>query len=329
MRLALALAVCGLLLQGCEHVSSLPVIPDASVSSGWTVLSAGTLNLNAVSGVSDTAVWVVGDQGSIQYWNGTQLVSENSGTKVTLRGVWAVDMNTVYAVGDGGTILSRQAGVWQQVGVGVTPQVLTAVWADSMRVVAVGSNGTVVAGSAAAAYKVLPNADAENLLGVTGTPGGVVTAVGSLGLVLQINGTTLTRVPIPSFTKVLAGATTGPTATFFVGQQGSVYSSTAGGLQSLTGCPQTALRAASAIESTTWIVGWDGTICSITGASAASYPYTDTRWFNGVYAASPTALWVVGASGTLLHGLPSTPPAAAGSPEGGVATEGGAGDGGP
>jgi hypothetical protein len=80
------------------------------------------------------------------------------------------------------------------------------------------------------------------------------------------------------------------------------------GLNSVAGCPATQLRAVAPVDDVTaWAVGWDGTICKISGASGTSYPYTDTRWFNGIYAASSTSLWVVGASGTLIHGLPSDP----------------------
>ena len=263
---------------------------------------------------------MVGDHGTIGYWNGTSLVFETSGTTATLRGVWAVDAEHVYAVGDSGTILLRQANVWQPVGPKVTPQVLTAVWGDtSGRVVAVGSNGTIVLGTTATGYKLVPNIDAkttlpysENLFGVTGTAGGPVFVVGALGILVQIDaaGTASTSSITSSSTKLLSGATTGANGSFFVGQQGQVFSSTAAGVTSVLGCPETALRAVTTtpgLSPVAWAAGWDGTICKIVGTTGTSFPYGDARWFNGIYAASPTALWVVGASGTLLHGLPTAP----------------------
>jgi photosystem II stability/assembly factor-like uncharacterized protein len=310
-------------LEACAQVAPYTPVADASAApTGWTLIPAGTTNLNAVSGLSDSAVWVVGDHGTIGYWNGSQLSFETSGTTVTLRGVYAVDPDHVYAVGDGGTILSRQAGgVWLTVGANITLQVLTGVWADSMRVVAVGSAGTVVLGTVAPGatgmYKLLMNSEAENLFAVTGTAnGGQVVAVGALGLYETINGTTVSRVQIPSFSKLLSGATTAGGTAFFVGQQGTVYSSSASGLTPILGCPETALRGVSTTGTgpDVWIAGWEGTICKISGVTATSFPYTDARWFNGIYAASPTSLWVVGASGTLLHGLPVTPAVDGGSP---------------
>lgn len=310
MRLSIAITLCAGMLGACDQIPpTAQTEPEASVATGWTVIPAGTANLNAVSGVSENAVWVVGDGGVIGRWNGTALSWENSGTKFNLRGVFALGAESAYAVGDGGTILQRSAGGWQQVGAHLTRQVLTAVWADSTRVVAVGSNGTVILGGSTP-YAVVPNTFAENLFGVTGIPGGTVTAVGALGLVLEITGTTIARTKIPNnFIKLLTGVTgTGPTNTYFVGQEGTVFRVDATGINPVLGCPPSALRSVSTAGTVAWIVGWDGTICKISGAKTTSYPYTDTRWFNGVYAASETSLFVVGASGTLLHGLPKLLP---------------------
>jgi hypothetical protein len=267
-----------------------------------------------VSGVADTDVWAVGDQGTIAHWTGSQLVFEKSGTTVTLRGVHAISTDEAYAVGDQGTILHRKMGVWTQVGQGTTPQALTSVYADSARVVAVGSYGTVVYGTTTGTtttFKLVPNSNTENLLGVSGAAGGTVAAVGALGLVLQVSSGGLSRVTLPAFSELLAGTAVGAGATYYVGQLGSVYRADGAGLNPVTGCPLSSLRSVSVTTNAAWIVGWDGTICEIAGSKVTSYPYVDQRWFNGVYAASATAIWIVGASGTLLHGYPNASTAAA------------------
>jgi hypothetical protein len=302
MRTALVAAIGVLLSQGCENVTSIPPPPDASVPAGWTVIAAGTTNLNGISGLSDTSVWVVGDQGTIAHWDGNQLTSEKSGTTSNLRGVWAVDANHVYAVGDGGTMLERTAGAWQPVAVGLTREVLTGVWGDAQRVVAVGSHGTVVYGTMGK-FKVIPNSDGENLLAVSGTPGAPAVAVGALGLVLDVSGAGLSREPIPAFSKLFTGIAYVPAVAYFVGEQGSVYRVNAAGINPVAGFPPTTLRAVSITGEDAWVVGLDGTICKV-NASVTCYPYSDARWFSGVYAASAKSIWVVGASGTILHGLP-------------------------
>ena len=307
MKTVLVAAIVVLFLQGCENVTAIPPPPDASAPPGWTVLAAGTANLNAVNGLSDTAVWAVGDRGTILHWDGTSLTPEVSGTTANLRGVWAVDADDVYAVGDSGTILERSGGTWTPVGVGTTPQVLTGVWADSTRVVAVGSFGTIVLGTLATGkYQVIANGDQENLLGVTGTPGGPAVAVGALGLVLSLSpGQPPKRTTIPAFSKLLTGVATAPGVSYLVGEQGAVYRSDAAGINPVSGFPTSTLKAVSITGSTAWAVGVDGVICEAAATSTTCFPYSDLRWFNGVYAASPTAIWVVGATGTLLHGLPT------------------------
>jgi photosystem II stability/assembly factor-like uncharacterized protein len=293
-------------IQACNQVPpETNSVVEAGVKTGWTTIPAGTANLNAVSGVSDDAVWVVGDHGTIGRYNGKTLLFEKSGTEANLRGVWAVGAEDAYAVGDTGTILQRTVAGWQPIAAAVTLQVLTGVWADATRVVAVGSNGTIVLGSpSGTTYNLVPSAYTENLFGITGAVGAPVTIVGALGLVIQLTGTSVSRVTIPAFTKLLSGAATGASTTYFVGQVGTVYRADATGLNPVTGCPSNALRSVATVGDDAWIVGWDGTVCEISGSNATSYPYTDKRWFNGIYAASASSLWVVGASGTLLHGRP-------------------------
>jgi hypothetical protein len=307
----LLLGICGICaaLEACDsRVEPLAQTTEAGAPTGWTTITAGTANLNAISGVSDSAIWVVGDRGTIGHWDGSRLVFEKSGTQVNLRGVFALSADQAYAVGDGGTILQRTAtGSWQPVGQGVTGETLTAVWADTTRVIAVGSFGTIVLGGATGYQPITNPSFQENLFGVTGTAGGPITAVGALGLVLSITGTNVSRITITNFTKLLVGVATGPGATYIVGQQGTVYVADATGINPVNGCPVSALRSVSLAGSDAWAVGWDGAICKIAGTTTASFPYSDSRWFNGIYAASDTSLWVVGASGTFLHGLPLPP----------------------
>lgn len=304
VRTTLVAAIGALLSQGCENVTSIPTPPDGSVPAGWNVIAAGTTNLNAVSGLSDTAVWMVGNQGTIQHWDGSRLATETSGTTVNLRGVCVVNADHVYAVGDGGTLLERTGGSWQPAAVGLTREVLTGVFADTQQVTAVGSHGTVVYG-AMGKYKLIPNSHAENLLAVTGTAGGPAVAVGALGLVLDVSAAGLSPpMKIPAFSKLLTGVASAPGLTYLVGEQGTVYRSDAAGINPVMGLPPTTLRAVSITGTDAWVVGLDGTICKVSPATTTCYPYSDQRWFTGVYAASAKSIWVVGASGTILHGLP-------------------------
>ena len=43
-------------------------------------------------------------------WNGSAWSTQNSGTLPTLYGVWGIDANNIWAVGEGGTILRWRSG---------------------------------------------------------------------------------------------------------------------------------------------------------------------------------------------------------------------------
>jgi hypothetical protein len=245
-RSALAFIVLAPALVGCEHVTSIAAgaSTDGGYSTGWTSMDAGAVaNINAISGAGENAIVIVGDNGLAAVWDGTTLRRESTGTSVNLRGVWALDASHAFAVGDNGTILERKGTTWTRLDTtaaltagldagagdaggaeaGATASalpVLTAVWADAQRVVAVGEKGVVLYRDAADFVRV-PNKEVQNLLGVTGTAGGEIDAVGGLGVVFDVTATALTRRQIAGFTKDLAGATTTAAGSYFVGLEGS------------------------------------------------------------------------------------------------------------
>jgi photosystem II stability/assembly factor-like uncharacterized protein len=292
-------------LAGCEHVSSSIPRDDAGEAAhqAWTSFDAGPVNLNAVSGAGENEVLIVGDGGTIVRWNGTAVAPESSGTGVNLRGVWAVDPDHAYAVGDGGTILERTGGRWATIAVGVTNKTLTAVWADAQRVVAVGEQGVIVTGSGGS-FALVPNDGNENLFAVTGAPGGGIIAVGARGVILRLENATLTRTPIAGFTKQLAGATTTPDATYLVGVEGTVLKSSGATFAPIDGFPPYALRSVAAPGAELWVVGFEGMIARWTGGKVTKVTPPDGRWLTGIYAPSPSTVWIVGRSGLLMRGSP-------------------------
>jgi hypothetical protein len=109
---------------------------------------AASFNLKAVSG-SGTSLYVVGDTGIMSSCNITNptfvtCTAMNTGTKANLHSVWASPDGTVYAVGDGGTLVScNSAGCTPQVI--STGQTLRSVWgSDASHVYAVGDGGVVL-----------------------------------------------------------------------------------------------------------------------------------------------------------------------------------------
>ncbi len=312
-------------IAACDRVTS-PSLRDGgpdSLASLWEQVDAGTVNYNAVAGSAPENVVIVGDQGTILHWDGVALAPEASGTATNLRGVSVVDATLAYAVGEQGTIVHRQDGVWIA-DPPISTAVLNATYASSTFAVAVGEQGTILI-CRQGVWSQVPNSRTDNYYAVVGAKDGLQ-VVGALGLVVQVDpgtGTIVNTATIPGYTKVLAGAVPYLSGSLLVGVDGGFFywakvSATkepnlpAG---SPTGLPQKFLRAVSVVGSTVWIVGHEGLVA--TGgldAPLTLVPTLDDRWLLGVYAASATDVWVVGRSGLIMRG----PPGARGPADGGV-----------
>jgi hypothetical protein len=86
-----------------------------------------TQQLNAVYGLSADEVYAVGDGGTILRRQGGMWAAEASPVAVGLTAVWGAG-DEVFAVGQGGTVLRRSAGGWRQESTGLTGERLSAIW---------------------------------------------------------------------------------------------------------------------------------------------------------------------------------------------------------
>ncbi|HEX5058300.1 MAG TPA: hypothetical protein VFV99_03020 [Kofleriaceae bacterium] len=149
----------------------------------WSALSPPAGNYRAVSGDA-THVYVVGDQGKVAIYDGTQWTTEDPGTTVDLVSVWAAG-GMVVAVGDAATIRMRASnGTWSQ-GRTATTVNLRSVWGSTTDgFFAVGERGTVLFYDGAvwrplALGRGVTGSPAQTLFSVTGIEGVVVGIVGS------------------------------------------------------------------------------------------------------------------------------------------------------
>ncbi|HZQ38989.1 MAG TPA: hypothetical protein VFD32_23895 [Dehalococcoidia bacterium] len=329
-----SMLVCAL-VAGCDEVNSIG-LPDLSgiASESWHPVkppdSAAGMDLFAVSGTGPTDVLMVGQKGTILRWNGMDLTQEESNTTADLRGCIAVSPSLAWAVGadavvvkwdgmswtvqpmvplppppagpDGGVDMSMPDG-----GGLVLPPYFSAVWADQARMIAVGQGGLAV-GFDGTMWKNIPTDSPDDLYGVTQTASGII-AVGTLGTIAHYDGTRFHRTALAGFPKTLAGATTGPDGTFLVGIDGALFDYASS--SRIMGLPSTFVRAvADAPGGDLFVVGWNDLIARVRNQDVLVYPTPGPapRWYYGVYAAGQGDIWVVGASGTVLHGPPAVDP---------------------
>jgi len=112
------------------------------------------------------------------------------GNTTLLRGVWAIDNNDVFAVGNGGVLMRRRCNQWTQITTGTT-QNLTAVWASPTDLWAIGDAGTILRydGNTVTPVTGVTTAD---LYAISGTSASDVWIVDGSGDALWWNGATWT-----------------------------------------------------------------------------------------------------------------------------------------
>ena len=246
------------------------------------------------------------------HWDGTALLREESGTTANLRGVTVANDNLAYAVGEQGTILRRQDGVWTTEAP-LTDAVLNAVWADATSACAVGEQGVVVA-STAGVWSLIPNvctpnyhSCTDNYYAITNSNDGLE-VIGSMGVIstIDISTKSISAVSIPGYLKLLAGATRSGTGAYFVGVEGGFISWSAGNATQVTGLPPVFLRGVAVVGGDVWVVGHEGFVAKLPGGQAppTTIPTPDNRWLISIYAASDSDVWIVGRSGAILRGPP-------------------------
>lgn len=166
--------------------------------------------------------WAVG-WGKIQHWDGSAWTLAPSPTTRTLYGADAADGTTVWAAGDGGTILRCDGGVWSQVASPVSGW-LTDVGLSSPNLgYIVGSSGVILEWRGSSWRSVDHGQPAVTLRGVdlAGTGGSVAGwIVGDGGLTLKLSGGGWRAEPSPTSVDLFDVITISLTDAWAVGDHG-------------------------------------------------------------------------------------------------------------
>lgn len=167
-----------------------------------------------IRGFTGGRVWAVGRNGVMVRWNGTAwdglvyngtTVSALSLTdftpparRISLNGIWGTADNALVVVGDSGTVLTWNGTTWQTRASGTTAA-LTDVWGTSLTdFYATTADGRVLRFGAST---VTPAAGVQapgSLNAVWGSSGSNIWAVGDGGMVYRYNGTSWSRVRLPT-----------------------------------------------------------------------------------------------------------------------------------
>jgi hypothetical protein len=217
----------------------------------------------------------------------------------TLHSVWGTSAGDAYAVGGGGTIVRRDGTVWNQLPQ-VTQQHLYGVWTlSSTDIYAVGAGGTIVHLTALGA-SVESSGTTQTLFAVNGTSNGPI-AVGAQGTIVRRSGSTWT--PMSSgTTQTLNGIWIDwfQGRGYAVGDGGTILSfngTTWAPMSSPTGARLNDVYGTAA--NNVYAVGDLNALLHYNGTSWTTIPIPQpcagsSMKYNGVWAASPTNVYVIG-----------------------------------
>ena len=227
----------------------------------------------------------------------------------TLHDVWASAANSVFAVGDNGTILHWDGSVWSPMASGTT-NTLNSVWGTSAtNVFAAGANGTILRWDGSA-WSPMVSGTTNTLNGVWGSDGSHVFAVGASGTVRYYDGSSWVNAPGTTgsgTTSDLRGVWGSDAShVFAVGASGTVRyydGSSWGNAPGTTGSGTTRSLADvwGSSSSNVFAVGEFGTIIRYNGSAWAAASVGVADCLNSVWGTSSSDVFAVGCSGIILH----------------------------
>ena len=283
----------------------------------------GTSNIqgvNGISAVSPTEVWIVGSNGNVWEYDGsnwTQHVGTGLWGANTINGVSAYSSTEVWIVGNSGH-------VWEYDGTDWTQHSGTGRWEDAnlgevfayspTEVWIVGANGNVweYDGSSWSQHSGTGRWDTQQINGVSVYSSTEVWIVGNSGHVWEHDGSSWTQHSGSGTwgTRNINGVSAySPTEVWIVGRNGSVWEHDGSSWTQHSGSGTWGTTNADTINGVSvhsptevWIVGSGGDVWEHDGSSWSQHSGTG-RWgtqsINGVAAFSSTEVWVVGNSGNV------------------------------
>ncbi len=151
----------------------------------WTVtLEPKVRIIRGLWGFSPDSVFAVGDHGTILSYDGTQWQMMESGTDTHLKAIWGTDKNTLFAVGDQGTVLHYTGGRWQKAESPVRESLSCIRGQSADNIFAAGEKGTILHFDGSR-WKRLESGTKTTFFSLWSIPGSDVFAVGGGGTILR------------------------------------------------------------------------------------------------------------------------------------------------
>jgi hypothetical protein len=276
----------------------------AQAPTADVLLNAGSglpANLYSVWGASGNAVWAVGNEGKVIFYDGQKWAVQATPTKSTLTSVWGTGPKDVWAAGFDGVVLHFDGVKWSDssppdlvfvpIGVDGGPpkgdaavgfrRTIWSIWGFGTATTAtqelyvVGEAGLVLYWAKSVWIAVAAGVE-DRLNGVWGS-GGTVTIVGDFGSLLTGNSGGLTKANTGT-AKALLNVWGRGGNVYAIGVNGTFLHGSGGNWSAVDGLPKQVLKGMWGPDSDSskmYVVGFDGTLLRMTGGPDFSNPTVD------------------------------------------------------
>jgi hypothetical protein len=258
--------------------------------------------LFAVTTVSDTLGWAIGDEGTILCYNGSNWEAISSPTPYRLYDLAMMDTDTGWAVGDYGTVLhltEAEWALWPQQLPGANLHAIAMASPDTGW--AVGRAGTILTYDGGR-WDVADSPTTFPLYGVATVSPTLAFAVGAGGTILAYRGDVWTVEPTPTGATLNAVAMSGPSEGWAVGNGGAILHYDGAVWTTVVSPVSDSLHALLIVASDdVWASGQAGLLIHYDGSTWSQVTSPATHSLYGLAHAPGDDLWAVGFAATILR----------------------------
>jgi len=176
----------------------------------WKTLAASTQRLRDVWGISETDIFIVGENGTILHYDGEVWNKMSSPPNTpTLQAVWGASRDNVFAVGGpsgtggigAGTVIHFDGNIWNTVNIGTVDR-LHDIWGTAENdIFIVGESGTILHYDGSS-WTSMESGTTDTLRDVCGSAADDVFAVGDYGTIVHYDGQKWTTMNNASSTRL-------------------------------------------------------------------------------------------------------------------------------
>jgi hypothetical protein len=273
--------------------------------AGWTEVSSAVTrgNVRDAHGCGGEVFAVVHNGGGAVLRRAAGSWSAVHKTSHFLEGVFALDTDSVWAVGWNGVILRYDGVAWSSVTSG-TIQRLWDIWGDGpSNLYAVGDGGTILRFDGSSWTQITVSGVTAPLHDVTGTASGEIFAVGAKGTVVRLKGGAWAQDPSGTSLDLNGVWAAGPKAVFAVGDSGTVLRYDGAGWGAVVTPFTESLEAVwGRGADDLYVVGYGGHVAHYDGKGWTELKTGASSWLNAVWG-NAAGVWVLGAPGAIIHHL--------------------------